>query len=96
MLVAQSVANLEEVCFQASSISACILVEQQNVHQAKSLLRTRIEASSRLPYWHLRLLLQLADISMTERDEEGVVSTLNRCVEYARQIDAPYTRSVMN
>ncbi len=92
MLVAQSVSNLEEVCYQASSVSAHILVEQQNVHQAKSLLRTRIDASTRLPYWHLRLLLQLADISMTERDEEGVVSTLNRCVEYARQIDAPFTR----
>lgn len=95
VLVAQSVANLEEVCFKASSISARILVEQQNLHQAKSLLRSRVEASSHLPYWHLRLLLQLADVSMAERDEEGVVNTLNRCAEYARQVDAPYTRSVV-
>lgn len=92
-LVAQSAANLEEVRFEAISVSARILVRQQCFHQAKSLLRGRIDASSHHPYWHVRLLLQLADISMNERDEECLIITLNKCAEYARQVDAPYTRS---
>ena len=90
--MAQSAANPEEVRFEATSISARILVEQQSFHQAKSLLRGRVDSSTHYPYWHLRLLLQLADVAMSERDEGGVVSTLNRCAEYAKQVDAPYTR----
>ena len=93
-LVAQSVANLEEVRFEATSVSARILVEQQSYHQAKILLRGRLEASTHHPYWHIRLLLQLADIGTSERDEGGVVNALNKAVDYAGQVDAPYTRSV--
>ena len=91
--MAQSAANLEEVRFEATSVSAHILVEQQNFHTAKSLLRGRIESSTHHPYWHIRLLLQLADVCMSERDEGGVVSALDKCAEFARQVDAPYTRS---
>ncbi len=94
-LVAQSAANLEEVRFEATSVSVRILVEQQNFHGAKSLLRGRIEASSHYPHWHVRLLLQLADVSMSERDEGGVINALNKCAEYAGQVDAPYTRFVV-
>lgn len=90
--MAQSAANLEEVRFEATSVSARILVEQQSYHQAKSLLRGRLEASSHHPYWHIRLLLQLADVCTSERDEGGVVNALNKAVEYAGQVDAPYTR----
>ena len=93
-LMAQSAANLEEVRFEATSVSVRILVEQNCCHAAKSLLRGRIESSSHHPYWHVRLLLQLADVSMSERDEGGVISALNKCAEYARQVDAPYTRLV--
>lgn len=93
--MAQSTVNLQEVRFEATSISAHILVEQQSFHQAKSLLRSRMDASSHYPYWHIRLLLQLADVSMSERDEGGVVGMLNKCADYARQVDAPYTRSVL-
>ncbi len=40
-----------------------------------------------------RLLLQLADIHMQEKDENSVLSTLDRCIEYASQVNATYTRS---
>lgn len=93
--MAQSAANLEELRFEATSVSARILVEQQCFHQAKSLLRGRVDSSTHYPYWHLRLLLQLADVSMNERDEGGVISMLSRCAEYARQVDAPFTRCVL-
>ena len=32
------------------------------------------------------------DVYACERDESSVVSTLDRCVEYTRQTEAPYTR----
>lgn len=95
LLVAQSAVNLQEVTFEATSISARILVEQQSYHSAKSLLRGRLESSAHYPYWHIRLLLQLADVCMSERDERGVTNVLNKCAEYARQVDAPYTRSAL-
>ena len=60
--------------------------------QAKSLIRSKLDNSTRYPYWHMRLLLQLADIHVCERDERGVVSVLDRCVDYARQVDASYAR----
>lgn len=95
LLAAQSAVSLHEVTFEATSISARILVEQQSYHSAKSLLRGRLESSSHYPYWHIRLLLQLADVCMSERDERGVTNVLNKCAEYARQVDAPYTRSAV-
>ena len=42
----------------------------------------------------MRLLLQLADIHVCERDERGVVSVLDRCADYAKQVDASYARLV--
>ena len=93
LLVAQSAVNMQAVIFEATSVSAHILVKQQSYHSAKGLLRGRLESSSLYPYWHIRLLLQLADICMSERDERGVANALNKCADYAKQVDAPYTRS---
>jgi hypothetical protein len=90
--VTQSAANLEEIRFEATSVSTRILVEQRSLPQAKSLIRSKLDNSTRHPYWHIRLLLQLADIHVCERDERGVVSVLDRCVDYARQVDASYAR----
>ena len=73
-------------------MSTRILVEQHSLPQAKSLIRSKLDNSTRYPYWHMRLLLQLADIHVCERDERGVVSVLDRCVDYARQVDASYAR----
>ena len=91
-LVTQSAANLEEIRFEATSVSTRILVEQHSLPQAKSLIRSKLDQSVHHPYWHMRLLLQLADIHVCERDERGVVSVLDRCVDYARQVDASYAR----
>ena len=33
---------------------------QNCVHQAKSLLKGKLEGSAHFPYWHMRLMLQLA------------------------------------
>ena len=93
-LVTQSAANLEEVRFEATSVSTRILLEQRSLPQAKSLLRSKLDNSIKYPYWHMRLLLQLADIHVCERDERGVVSVLDRCADYAKQVDASYARWV--
>lgn len=60
MLVAQRAANLETVRFHAASALARLLSGQGLQHQAKALLRGKLEATSHHPYWQIRLLLQLA------------------------------------
>ena len=60
MLVAGTAANLQGVKFHAASSLAALLAAQGLQHQARSLLRGKLEATTHHPYWHMRLLLQLA------------------------------------
>lgn len=60
MLVAGTATNLQGVRFHAASSLAALLVSHGQQHQARGLLRGKLEATVHHPYWHIRLLLQLA------------------------------------
>jgi hypothetical protein len=60
MLVAGTTANLQGVRFHAASSLSALLSSQGHHHQARGLLRGKLEATIHHPYWHIRLLLQLA------------------------------------
>ena len=60
MLVAGTAGNLQEMRFHAASSLAALLVAEGQQQQARGLLRGKLEATSHHPYWHIRLLLQLA------------------------------------
>lgn len=66
MLVAGTATNLQGVRFHAASSLAALLVSHGQQHQARGLLRGKLEATVHHPYWHIRLLLQLA-VSPTSR-----------------------------
>ena len=60
MLVAGTAANLQGVRVHAASSLSTLLSTQGHHHQARGLLRGKLEATVHHPYWHIRLLLQLA------------------------------------
>ena len=60
MLVSGTAANLQDVRFHAASTLSSLLASQGHYHQARGLLRGKLDATIHHPYWHIRLLLQLA------------------------------------
>lgn len=60
MLVAGTAAGLQEVRFHAASSLASLLVTEGQQQHARGLLRGKLDATSHHPYWHIRLLFQLA------------------------------------
>uniref|UniRef100_A0A672LFL6 MAU2 chromatid cohesion factor homolog n=1 Tax=Sinocyclocheilus grahami TaxID=75366 RepID=A0A672LFL6_SINGR len=54
------VAQFEDVKFEAASLLSELYCQQNLVDSAKPLLRKAIQISQQTPYWHCRLLFQLA------------------------------------
>ena len=52
--------QLEDVKYESGCCLAEIYSEAGQIVQAKQVLQKAIESSQRLPYWHCRLLFQLA------------------------------------
>jgi MAternally-affected-uncoordination protein len=91
MLVAGTSGNMLEVRFHAASSLAGLLATQGHQQQARGLLRGKLEATSHHPYWHTRLLLQLADLMSSEGDVAGQMSMLSRCADYCQRVGAGHT-----
>uniref|UniRef100_A0A6Q2XLK7 MAU2 chromatid cohesion factor homolog n=1 Tax=Esox lucius TaxID=8010 RepID=A0A6Q2XLK7_ESOLU len=76
----------------------CLLSElycQQNlVDSAKPLLRKAIQISQQTPYWHCRLLFQLAQLHTLEKDLVSACDLLGVGAEYARVVGSEYTRAL--
>ena len=76
MLVAGTSGNMLEVRFHAASSLAGLLATQGHQQQARGLLRGKLEATSHHPYWHTRLLLQLA-VSGTFSPLSGILGVVD-------------------
>lgn len=67
---------------------------QNSVDAAKPLLRKAIQISQQTPYWHCRLLFQLAQLHTLEKDLVSACDLLGVGAEYARVVGSEYTRAL--
>ncbi|OXB68600.1 UNVERIFIED_CONTAM: hypothetical protein H355_009745, partial [Colinus virginianus] len=65
-----------------------------SVDTAKPLLRKAIQISQQTPYWHCRLLFQLAQLHTLEKDLVSACDLLGVGAEYARVVGSEYTRAL--
>uniref|UniRef100_A0A3P9HGR8 MAU2 chromatid cohesion factor homolog n=1 Tax=Oryzias latipes TaxID=8090 RepID=A0A3P9HGR8_ORYLA len=90
--ISQQVPQFEDVKFEAASILSELYCQQNMVDSAKPLLRKAIQISQQTPYWHCRLLFQLAQLHTLEKDLVSACDLLGVGAEYARVVGSEYTR----
>uniref|UniRef100_A0AAY4EKK6 MAU2 chromatid cohesion factor homolog n=1 Tax=Denticeps clupeoides TaxID=299321 RepID=A0AAY4EKK6_9TELE len=83
------IAQFEDVKFEAASLLSELYCQQVNVDP---LLRKAIQISQQTPYWHCRLLFQLAQLHTLEKDLVSACDLLGVGAEYARVVGSEYTR----
>ncbi|KPP68020.1 MAU2 chromatid cohesion factor-like, partial [Scleropages formosus] len=89
-----SVPQFEDVKFEAASLLSELYCQQNLVDSAKPLLRKAIQISQQTPYWHCRLLFQLAQLHTLEKDLVSACDLLGVGAEYARVVGSEYTRAL--
>uniref|UniRef100_A0A8C5E2Q6 MAU2 chromatid cohesion factor homolog n=1 Tax=Gouania willdenowi TaxID=441366 RepID=A0A8C5E2Q6_GOUWI len=92
--ISQQVPQFEDVKFEAASILSELFCQQNLVDSAKPLLRKAIQISQQTPYWHCRLLFQLAQLHTLEKDLVSACDLLGVGAEYARVVGSEYTRAL--
>ncbi|KAJ8029308.1 MAU2 chromatid cohesion factor-like [Holothuria leucospilota] len=92
--LAQSIPAFDEVKFEAASTLVRVHEQKGQLQQAKELLNTAINKSKQSPYWHCRMLFQLAQIHAQERDFTTACERLGEGATYAAQAGAHYTRAL--
>ncbi|KAI8480082.1 mau2 chromatid cohesion factor [Branchiostoma belcheri] len=91
-LLTQTVPGFDDVRYEAAAILANLYYKHQNqIQLAKSLLRKAISTSQPAPYWHFRLLFQLAQIHAWEGDNISACELLGHGAESAAMAGAYYT-----
>uniref|UniRef100_A0A674DW70 MAU2 chromatid cohesion factor homolog n=1 Tax=Salmo trutta TaxID=8032 RepID=A0A674DW70_SALTR len=91
-LISQQIPQFEDVKFEAASLLSELYCQQNLVDSAKPLLRKAIQISQQTPYWHCRLLFQLAQLHTLEKDLVSACDLLGVGAEYARVVGSEYTR----
>ncbi|NXR06247.1 SCC4 factor, partial [Semnornis frantzii] len=84
--------QFEDVKFEAASLLSELYCQENSVDTAKPLLRKAIQISQQTPYWHCRLLFQLAQLHTLEKDLVSACDLLGVGAEYARVVGSEYTR----
>uniref|UniRef100_A0A8C6PY05 MAU2 chromatid cohesion factor homolog n=1 Tax=Nothobranchius furzeri TaxID=105023 RepID=A0A8C6PY05_NOTFU len=92
--ISQQLPQFEDVKFEAASILSELFCQQNLVDSAKPLLRKAIQISQQTPYWHCRLLFQLAQLHTLEKDLVSACDLLGVGAEYARVVGSEYTRAL--
>ncbi|XP_036824219.1 MAU2 chromatid cohesion factor homolog isoform X7 [Oncorhynchus mykiss] len=77
-----------------SELARSHLEKANLVDSAKPLLRKAIQISQQTPYWHCRLLFQLAQLHTLEKDLVSACDLLGVGAEYARVVGSEYTRAL--
>ncbi|XP_023407956.1 MAU2 chromatid cohesion factor homolog isoform X1 [Loxodonta africana] len=99
-LISQQVPQFEDVKFEAASLLSELYCQENSVDAAKPLLRKAIQISQQTPYWHCRLLFQLAvsagarQLHTLEKDLVSACDLLGVGAEYARVVGSEYTRAL--
>uniref|UniRef100_A0A4W6EA46 MAU2 chromatid cohesion factor homolog n=1 Tax=Lates calcarifer TaxID=8187 RepID=A0A4W6EA46_LATCA len=92
--ISQQISQFEDVKFEAASILSEFYCQQNLVDSAKPVLRKAIQISQQTPYWHCRLLFQLAQLHALEKDLVSACDLLGVGAEYARVMGSEYTRAL--
>uniref|UniRef100_A0A8C5CSQ8 MAU2 chromatid cohesion factor homolog n=1 Tax=Gadus morhua TaxID=8049 RepID=A0A8C5CSQ8_GADMO len=92
--ISQQIPQFEDVQFEAASLLSELYCQQNLVDSAKPLLRKAIQISQQTPYWHCRLLFQLAQLHTLEKDLVSACDLLGVGAEYARVVGSEYTRAL--
>ncbi|KAM9322339.1 MAU2 chromatid cohesion factor homolog isoform 3-T3 [Pholidichthys leucotaenia] len=92
--ISQQISQFEDVKFEAASILSEFYCQQNSVDSAKPVLRKAIQISQQTPYWHCRLLFQLAQLHALEKDLVSACDLLGVGAEYARVMGSEYTRAL--
>ncbi|KAG7273177.1 hypothetical protein CRUP_019304 [Coryphaenoides rupestris] len=90
----KAIPQFEDVQFEAASLLSELYCQQNLVDSAKPLLRKAIQISQQTPYWHCRLLFQLAQLHTLEKDLVSACDLLGVGAEYARVVGSEYTRAL--
>lgn len=90
--ISSTISNADEVRYESASILSQLYEKQMQSQLAKPILRHAIEMSQRAPYWHCRLLFQLAQIHALEKDMVSAMSLLSVGADYAAAARSEYTR----
>uniref|UniRef100_A0A8C4IRY3 MAU2 chromatid cohesion factor homolog n=1 Tax=Dicentrarchus labrax TaxID=13489 RepID=A0A8C4IRY3_DICLA len=90
--ISQQISQFDDVKFEAASILSEFYCQQNLVDSAKPVLRKAIQISQQTPYWHCRLLFQLAQLHALEKDLVSACDLLGVGAEYARVMGSEYTR----
>uniref|UniRef100_A0A452Q8H9 MAU2 chromatid cohesion factor homolog n=1 Tax=Ursus americanus TaxID=9643 RepID=A0A452Q8H9_URSAM len=93
-LISQQIQQFEDVKFEAASLLSELYCQENSVDAAKPLLRKAIQISQQTPYWHCRLLFQLAQLHTLEKDLVSACDLLGVGAEYARVVGSEYTRAL--
>ncbi|KAL0609589.1 MAU2 chromatid cohesion factor-like protein [Plecturocebus cupreus] len=89
-----AIPQFEDVKFEAASLLSELYCQENSVDAAKPLLRKAIQISQQTPYWHCRLLFQLAQLHTLEKDLVSACDLLGVGAEYARVVGSEYTRAL--
>uniref|UniRef100_A0A4W5RVU0 MAU2 chromatid cohesion factor homolog n=1 Tax=Hucho hucho TaxID=62062 RepID=A0A4W5RVU0_9TELE len=90
----KAIPQFEDVKFEAASLLSELYCQQNLVDSAKPLLRKAIQISQQTPYWHCRLLFQLAQLHTLEKDLVSACDLLGVGAEYTRVVGSEYTRKL--
>uniref|UniRef100_A0A8D0GU59 MAU2 chromatid cohesion factor homolog n=1 Tax=Sphenodon punctatus TaxID=8508 RepID=A0A8D0GU59_SPHPU len=90
----KAIPQFEDVKFEAASLLSELYCQENSVDAAKPLLRKAIQISQQTPYWHCRLLFQLAQLHTLEKDLVSACDLLGVGAEYARVVGSEYTRAL--
>ncbi|XP_041367960.1 MAU2 chromatid cohesion factor homolog [Gigantopelta aegis] len=90
--ISSTLTSNDDVLFESASVLAKLYETQHHISLAKPILHRAIEMSQQAPYWHCRLLFQLAQIFALEKDTLSACSLLGVGAEFARASTSHYTR----
>uniref|UniRef100_A0A2C9JSS8 MAU2 chromatid cohesion factor homolog n=1 Tax=Biomphalaria glabrata TaxID=6526 RepID=A0A2C9JSS8_BIOGL len=91
--LSSNLSHIDDVRFESASILAQVITEkQEESSNAKLILLRGVDLSQQSPYWHCRLLFQLAQLYTAEKEWNAAINLLGRGADYALAVRSEYTR----
>ncbi|CAH8528404.1 unnamed protein product [Schistosoma turkestanicum] len=87
-------ANDDSIKFEAATLLAEFFERKGKRYEATCILNDAIRLSNNSPYWHCRILLELAQAHIAERDVNSACEILAMGSEYARLHNSDYTNGL--
>ncbi|CAH8591525.1 unnamed protein product [Schistosoma bovis] len=87
-------ASDDSIKFEAATLLAEFFERKGKRYEATCILNDAIRLSNNSPYWHCRILLELAQAHIAERDVNSACEILAMGSEYARLHNSDYTNGL--